>query len=177
VDDIAADDHPWLEFSGPRKVEIYCHPRQFVNVPAVSITTLPATFPWELKGPRFAASSEGEFSQTCTARFLHHQTLALGDLVCRRVRPVDVAPSLAEAVQEIWGVSIDGRLRNMRLPGNPVADRRRRFFRAFSGEGLLLPQHWDIFHAAWDEQEPDHEQICRWAESLPRVPGIDQSGH
>ena len=171
VDDIAADDHPWLEFTGPRQVEVYCHPKQFVNTPAVSITTLPATLPWELKNPRVAALDHGEFSQTGSARFLHHQGQALADLACGRVRPSDIPSPLVEAFQEVWGVSIDGRLRNKSFPGHPVADRRRRFFRAFSGEGMLLPLHWDVFHAAWDDTDPDHEQLCRWAESLPKVPG------
>jgi len=175
VDDIAADDHPWIEFPGSRAVELYCHPNQFMSVPSISVTTLPATFPWELKGVRVDESDDGEFSRSGTSRFLHHQGLALVDLASGLVRPAEVPPLLAEGYQEIWGVSLDGRLRGRSMPGHPVADRRRRFFRTFSTGGLLLPQHWEIFHAAWDDPQPDHGILLQWAMDLPRKIGTAEA--
>lgn len=169
LDDLAVDAHPWLEFPGGGEAVIYAHPDQFRAVPAVTVSTLPATLPWEMPAPRAADDPARRFSASGAARFLHHHLLALADLADGVVRPAAIPAALAAAYQEVWSVSLDGRLRAAALPGYPAADRRRRFFRAFAVDGLLLPKHWDVFHAAWEEPAPDHDRLQAWAGDLPRT--------
>ncbi|HPF34494.1 MAG TPA: hypothetical protein P5571_02860 [Candidatus Krumholzibacteria bacterium] len=169
LDDLAADEHPWLEFPGGGEAVLYAHPDQFRAVPSVAVSTLPATLPWEMPPPRAADDPRRRFSASGAARFLHHHLLALADLADGVVRPREIPAALAAAYQEVWSVSLDGRLRSRGLPGYPTADRRRRFFRAFGVDGLLLPKHWDVFHAAWDEPAPDHARLLAWAKDLPRA--------
>lgn len=168
LDDLAADDHPWLDFPGGGEAVLYCHPSQFHAAPSVTVTTLPPTLPWEIPPPRDGEDPRRRFSPSGAARFLHHHLLALCDLADGVVLPRDVPAALSQAYQEIWSVSLDGRLRGRSLPGYPTADRRRRFFRAFSCGGLLLPKHWDVYHAAWDDPAPDHARLLGWARDLPR---------
>lgn len=168
LDDLAVDENPWLEFPGGGEAVLYGHPDQFQAAPSVTVTTLPATLPWELPPPRRDEESRHRFSASGAARFLHHHLLALCDLADGVLRPAEIPAGLAGGVQEVWAVSLDGRLRSRSLPGYPAADRRRRFFRAFAVDGLLLPKHWDVFHAAWDEPAPDHDRLVGWAADLPR---------
>lgn len=166
ADDLCADDHPWIVFSAPRRAVLYCHPDHFHEDPSAGHGMMPATLPWEMPERR-ADDATGEFSPTVTERFLHHHLLALADLSSGLVRPSEVPGDLAESYQEAWSVTLDGRLRRLALPGMPTAERRRRFFRAFSTGGVLLPQHWDVFHRLWDLDEPTHEALLGLARRLP----------
>ena len=166
ADDLTADEHPWIVFRGPRSAVLYCHPDHFLDDPTAGHGVLPATLPWEMPAAR-DDDGAGEFSTAAADRFLHHHMLALADLAGGAVRPDLVPARRAEAYQEAWSVTLDGRLRRLSLPGLPTAERRRRFFRAFSAGGMLLPQHWEVFHRLWDLEELSHEVLLDLSSRLP----------
>ncbi|MBC8425569.1 hypothetical protein H8E07_15755 [bacterium] len=168
IDDLAADERSWLSLRDGAGLTLYCHEDLFLRDSAASLAMRPPSLPWELGEKRDALpESSALFSTRKTERYLHHQFLAVRDLLAGVVRPGDVSGGLAEAYQEAWAVTVDGRLRRGALPGHPVAERRRRFFRTFSATGMLLPQHWDIFHTLWDCNHPNHEQLLELAAALP----------
>ena len=168
IDDLAADERSWLSLGDGASLTLYCHEDLFLRDSAASLAMRPPSLPWEL-GEKRDASPEpsASFSVRKTERYLHHQFLAVRDLLGGIVRPGDVPVGFAEAYQEAWAVTVDGRLRRGALPGHPVAERRRRFFRTFSATGMLLPQHWDIFHTLWDCNTPNHELLLELAAALP----------
>ena len=168
IDDVAADERSWLTFREGAGLTLYCHEDLFLRDSAASLAMRPPSLPWEL-GERHGEESEppAAFSVRKTERYLHHQLLSVKDIIAGIVCPGDVPRGLAEAYQEAWAVTVDGRLRRGALPGHPVAERRRRFFRTFSATGMLLPQHWDIFHTLWDCNHPSHALLLEWATALP----------
>ena len=168
VDDVAADERSWLSIRGRSVLNLYCHEDLFLRDSVASLAMRPASLPWEL-GERRAPDPETPalFSARKAERYLHHQFLAVKDILTGVIRPEDVPRRLAESYQEAWAVTVDGRLRRAAMPGHPVAERRRRFFRTFSATGMLLPQHWDIFHTLWDCNKPSHELLLELAEALP----------
>jgi hypothetical protein len=168
VDDVAADERSWLSIRGRETLSLYCHEDLFLRDSAASLTMGPASLPWELgerRDPEREASAR--FSARKAERYLHHQFLAVKDILTGVVRPGEVPRRLAESYQEAWAVTVDGRLRRAAMPGHPVAERRRRFFRTFSATGMLLPQHWDIFHTLWDCNKPTHELLLELSDALP----------
>lgn len=168
VDDMAADERSWLSLRDGAGLVLYCHENLFLRDSTASLAMRPPSLPWELGERRDEAPEPpAAFSVRKTERYLHHQFLAVKDLLSGVVRPAEVPSELAEAYQEAWAVTIDGRLRRGALPGHPVAERRRRFFRTFSATGMLLPQHWDIFHELWDCNRPDHDWLVSRAAALP----------
>jgi len=172
IDDLAADERSWITLRDGEGLTLYCHEDLFLRDSAASLAMRPPSLPWELGEKRDALpESSVPFSTRKTERYLHHQFLAVRDLLAGVVRPGDVPAGLAEAYQEAWAVTVDGRLRRGALPGHPVAERRRRFFRTFSATGMLLPQHWDIFHTLWDCNNPNHEQLSELAAALPGLAG------
>ena len=168
VDDVAADERSWLGLRDRSVLNLYCHEDLFLRDSAASLTMGPASLPWEL-GERRDPEREtlAPFSVRKTERYLHHQFLAVKDILTGVIRPEAVPRRLAESYQEAWAVTVDGRLRRAAMPGHPVAERRRRFFRTFSATGMLLPQHWDIFHTLWECNHPTHELLLELAETLP----------
>ena len=166
ADDLTADEHPWIVFRDPRRAVLYCHPDHFFDDPTAGHGVMPATLPWEMPVDHEDVQA-GEFSPATTERFLHHHMLALADLAAGAVRPDLVTADQAESYQEAWSVTLDGRLRRRSLPGLPAAERRRRFFRAFSAGGMLLPQHWAVFHRLWDLDELSHDVLLDLAGRLP----------
>lgn len=172
VDDVAADERSWLDLRAEDGLALYCHEALFLRDVVAALASRPHPLPWELgERPAPPAEAPAPFSVRKSERYLHHQFLAVRDLVDGVVRPSEVPAGLAEAYQEAWDVTIDGRLRRGALPGHPVAERRRRFFRTFSATGMLLPQHWDIFHELWDRNRPDHGWLLERAAGLPGLPG------
>jgi len=168
VDDVAADERSWLSIRGRSTLTLYCHEDLFLRDSAASLTMGPASLPWELGERRDPESgTPARFSVRKAERYLHHQFLAVRDILTGVVRPDDVPRRLTESYQEAWAVTVDGRLRRAAMPGHPVAERRRRFFRTFSATGMLLPQHWDVFHTLWDCNKPSHELLLELAEALP----------
>ena len=168
VDDVAADERSWLGIRDRSVLNLYCHEILFLRDSAASLTMGPAALPWELgERPDPETTPPATFSARKAERYLHHQFLAVRDILTGVVRPEEVPRRLAESYQEAWAVTVDGRLRRGAMPGHPVAERRRRFFRTFSVTGMLLPQHWDIFHTLWECNKPTHELLMELAEALP----------
>jgi hypothetical protein len=170
LDAPSPDDHPWLERRGERALAVYVHPDRLRSDQDAGLIMEPTSRPWELARRPDAPRAE-RFSTPHAERFLHHVLLSLADLLEGRIRPDAVPADLTEAFQEAWDVTLDGRLRGRSLPGLPVAERRRRFFRTFSGSGCLLPRHWEIFHELWENADPTHETIAAQARGLPPLTG------
>ncbi len=155
LDDIAADERVWIEAGPP--LTIYLHPGQLLrDLPEPG--DLPPAVVWEWRRPGLAEPAP-DFSRAKAERFLHHQLLLLRDLQDGTLVPERVPTAAADAFQEGWAVTVDGRLRRERLPGFPVAERRRRFSRVFASGGVLLPEHWRVFHVLWEEAPPQGEVL------------------
>jgi hypothetical protein len=176
LDDIEADQRVWfsevqVDPSGRagRLLTVYLHPDQFLKDRLDSLSILPAGGIWEPRPRPEARSGKAEFSRAKAEECLFHQFLCLRDLYDGTVRPLELSRSWAEAFQEAWAVTVDGRLRRWRLPGHSVAQRRRRFSRVFSTAGVLLPEHWGIFHRLWDLEPVGHEAIHGLVRQLPEL--------
>lgn len=181
LDDIAPDERIWVT-SAPRAaadreerphLTLYFHPDHFVKDHAPELAVPAGLRPWELRVPPPAAPPAGAaaFSARKAERILYHQFLLVRDLCAGQVDPRRVPPALAEAFQEAWAVTLDGRLRRAMLPGYSQAERRRRFFRVFSAGGVLLPQHWQIFHALWEWESLDQAALLELLGRLPALRG------
>ncbi len=132
---------------------------------------------WELRdGPVAESCDPAAFSPRKAERILYHQFLMVRDLRDGTVSPAEVPPAGAEAFQEAWAVTLDGRLKRAILPGYSLAERRRRFFRVFSAGGVLLPQHWQIFHALWEWESPEQTRLLEMLARLPSLPGAQRHG-
>jgi hypothetical protein len=185
LDDIVADERVWMTFHGgtgagqgpDRAVTIYLHPLQLLKDRPSPRGFLPGPASWENleeAGRHASACDPGDYSPAKVERFLYHQFLSVRDLCDGSVQLNLVPVQLAEAFQEAWAVTVDGRLRRSRLPGYPVADRRRRFHRVFSVAGVLLPEHWAQFHALWETDAMDTPTLLRQVARLPRLPRSQQ---
>lgn len=179
LDDITHDDWVWFNFGlreaapqdSRRTLTIYLHPDHLLRDRPASTPLLLASQIWETRPepePPPAEPDERLFRPK-VERFLYHQLLAVRDLCERRLDPGDIPAELAEAVQELWAISIDGRLRQQRLPGYSAAERRLRFSRVFARGGILLPVYWDLFHQLWEEAELDQALLVKLARRLPRL--------
>jgi hypothetical protein len=168
LDDFAPDERPWLRLAAPGVLEIYGHPGHFLAGRGAGLSGAMPALPWDLREPS-APTAPPPFAPASGERFLHHHFLAAADVLAGRVVPAWVPPALAEAFQEVWDVTIDGRLRRRFLPGLPVAERRRRFARLFGAAGVLLPQHWELFHELWEWDDPDQQGLIDRAGRLPHL--------
>jgi len=182
LDDIAADERIWVTAppraaaTGQRRLTLYFHPDHFLLDRAPLGAPGPGLRPWELAPPPSAAAAgEEAFSARKAERILYHQLLLVRDLCDGTVDPARVPAPLAEAFQEAWAVTLDGRLRRAMLPGYSQAERRRRFFRVFSAGGVLLPQHWQIFHALWEWEALDQAALLQLLERLPSLRHVRKS--
>jgi hypothetical protein len=169
LDDIAPDERVWLDLRlrpGGGTATLYLHPSQLLLdrplTPAV-------TAPWDLRRPAVGGDEQvsAGFSRPKADRVLHHQFLALRDLCEGSVRPGRLPAAAAEGFQELWAVTVDGRLRRLGLPGFSAAERRRRFSRTFASHGVLLPAHWRIFHELWEVARVEQERLLAWLRQLP----------
>ena len=167
VDDISADERAWLRDCGDGRVELFCHESHFQPPRTAVFSMMPANMPWEFRKQDEPRDDLPAFSRSDCERHLHHQFLALRDLLDGSVRPGDIPANMVEAFQEVWAVSIDGRLRRNSMPGLTIAERRRIFYRIFAGGGVLMPQHWEIFHELWNCDHPDHAALLDWVCALP----------
>jgi hypothetical protein len=166
MDDIAPGERPWLRRAGPGSLEIYGHPGHFLAEGGAAPGGDRANLPWELRAPA-GPPAAAPFAAARGERFLHHHFLAAVDVLVRRIAPSRVPPALAEAFQEVWDVTIDGRLQRRDLPGVPVADHRQRFALIFGAAGVLLPRHWERFHELWSWDDPTQEGLLEHALHLP----------
>jgi hypothetical protein len=166
----APPDRPFAADGRPRPdVTLYFHPDHFLKDHAPSAGSVPAA-EWELTPAPPRPREAGAFSARKAERTLYHQFLMARDLCDGTVQPATVPAPLVEAFQEAWAVTLDGRLRRAILPGYSQAERRRRFFRVFSAGGVLLPQHWQVFHTLWDWERLDQEELLALLERLPPLP-------
>ncbi len=74
-------------------------------------------------------------------------------------------------------MTVDSRLRRRSLPGLTVAERRRRFYRAFSAGGLMLPQHWLIFRSLWEEEGWTQDRLIDVLSDLPPAGRLRRAGN
>jgi len=101
-------------------------------------------------------------------RWLHRNLLQLDDLIRGRMQPTEVPREVSWALQSVWDVWTDGRLRRQQLPGLTQAERRRIFFRVFARRGVLLPRHWQIFHELWNGDFVDQLGLLDSLRELPQ---------
>ena len=178
LDDIADDLRAWftLRSAGPAapqrwRATIYLHPDRITRDRPGRLSLLPDRQIWDRSDAPGEASGPGpeEFRRPKTERSLFHQLLWVEDLITEAVTPDELPRALVEAFQEGWAVTVDGRLRRRHLPGHSVADRRASFSRLFSRAGVLLPEHWRIFHRLWEGAVTEQETVLAQVRRLPRL--------
>lgn len=178
LDDLAGDERVWLALGRApgrpecRRAVIYCHPDDFLKDSLALAGGSMSSLPWQMRPiPPEPGLDAADLSQRKAERFLFHQILMVRDLCDKTVDPASIPPDLSEAFQEAWSVTVDGRLKRSMLPGYSQAERRRRFFRVFSRGGILLPQHWQVFHTLWEWDRLDQQSLQGLLERLPRPRG------
>lgn len=174
ADDLAGQQAAWLHFSPGAdpslpNLTIYCPPGAF-DAGAEPVRGLfPSREIWEQAPAPVETGPTGELSGIETERFLHHQLLLARDLADGDLQPAGVPGSLTEAFLAAWSVTIDGRLARRGLPGYDLAFRRGSFSRLFSGAGVLMPDHWEIFQALWDGGVSGFADVLSASRRLPRL--------
>jgi hypothetical protein len=178
LDDFLDDERVWFQeetwfLAGKplRVLSIYVHPDQFLKDRSATLSLLPSTEIWESQGKRIptVAGVVQDFSRTKAERCFYHHFLFVRDIYDGSMQPDSLAQPWLEAFQEAWAVTVDGRLRRWRLPGYSVAERRRRFSRVFSAAGVLLPEHWRIFHQLWEMEVVGHDEVFQVIRRLPEL--------
>jgi len=171
-DDLGADDHAWWRLDrtdGRRQLTLWFHPDHVLQDRPGRGAALEPERIWQL-GPvpaAAAAPEPAEFSAPNAQRFLYHQLLLVDDLLSGRLDLAAVPPSLSEAFQEAWLVTIDGRLRREGLPHLSEAERRLRFLRRFAPAGVVTPSHWAIFNALWNGELAAQAAVLGKVKLLP----------
>jgi hypothetical protein len=185
LDDISADERVWLSFGPPvagvggkaedltdrRSLTIYLHPDHLLKDRVLGGGLVPEAAVWQMGGSQAAArqaAAEQEISRPKIERFLYHQFMLVRDLCDGSLVCDQIPAEWADAFQEAWAVTIDGRLRRQYLPGYSAAERRRRFSRFFAASGVILPDHWRIFHRLWEDPELDQDRLLVLLQHLPR---------
>lgn len=185
LDDLTADERIWVTAvpaadpapGGLSGLALWFHPDHFLRDRAAGVDDGRGLQAWELRAGTVAAACDpADFSSRKAERILYHQFLMVRDLRDGTVAPAAVPAERAEAFQEAWAVTLDGRLKRAILPGYSLAERRRRFFRVFSAGGVLLPQHWQIFHALWEWEAPEQARLLEMLARLPSLPGVPRHG-
>lgn len=185
LDDLTADERIWVttvaaaasDPGGLPGLALWFHPDHFLRDHAPGAASGGGLLAWELRaGPVAESCDPAAFSPRKAERILYHQFLMVRDLRDGTVSPAEVPSSRAETFQEAWAVTLDGRLKRATLPGYSLAERRRRFFRVFSAGGVLLPQHWQIFHALWEWEAPEQTRLLEMLARLPSLPGTPRHG-
>jgi hypothetical protein len=185
LDDLTADERIWVTTvaaaaaapGGLPGMALWFHPDHFLRDHAPGVAQGKGLLDWELRSGLVAELCDPEaFSPRKAERILYHQFLMVRDLRDGTVSPAEVPSAVAEAFQEAWAVTLDGRLKRAILPGYSLAERRRRFVRVFSAGGVLLPQHWQIFHALWEWEAPEQDRLLEMLVRLPSLPGSQSHG-
>ncbi len=180
---IVADDlpdalEPWLHLrpsADPAEARpggiLFCAETCFSRFTPATSTVLPRGEIWDqAPAPRRHVPFDMKyFSEVRTKAFLHHELLLARDLVRGGIVPSALANGQIEAFSAIWAVTVDGRLSRMGLPGYSMAQRRSQFSRLFSGVGVLLPDHWQIFQSLWDGGLVDWKDVLAVIRHLPRL--------
>jgi hypothetical protein len=171
-DALAADDRSWLRLSRDEdgaSLTVWFHPDQVLRDRPGHGPARPEARDWELAPPprREPTLSDDDFSVPNAQRFLCQQMLLVQDILVGRLHPEAIPPSLLEAFQEAWLVTVDGRLQRAGLPHLSAAERRMRFLRLFSPAGVLTPNHWSIFNALWEGAVADEGEVLSRVRLLP----------
>jgi hypothetical protein len=171
-DAMAPDDRSWLRLDrggGGAALTLWFHPDQVLRDRPGHGTARPETRDWELAPvpPEEPAIDGADFSAPNAQRFLYQQLLLVQDLLAGRLHPDRVPPSLVEAFQEAWLVTVDGRLQREALPHLSAAERRMRFLRLFSPAGVLTPRHWSIFNDLWEGRVAEEAEVLAQVRLLP----------
>ncbi|MFO7654968.1 MAG: hypothetical protein R6X25_14300 [Candidatus Krumholzibacteriia bacterium] len=178
LDDLEPDRRVWLSLRRvagagvPRRtLDLYLNPLEVLRDRPDADDLLGARPVWQPlpQVPEGRVHTAADFHRAKAERFLLHQFLFVRDLCERRLRPELVPRGRAEAFQEAWSITVDGRLRAWRLAAASQAERRASFSRLFSRYDVLLPEHWRVFHALWDMEDPVHDRVARLVDRLPRA--------
>lgn len=172
VDAIAADDRGWLRLDGladAPALTLWLHPDQVLGDRPGHDPARPVARDWVLAPAPTAdhVPALADFSIPNAQRFLYQQMTLVCDILDGKLVPAEIPLSLAEAFQEAWLVTIDGRLQREGLPHLSAAERRRRFLRLFSPAGVLTPRHWTIFNGFWDGRIADQAEVLAKVRLLP----------
>ncbi len=167
-DAMSADDRCWLRLNGDA-LTLWFHPDQVLCDRPGHGTARPEPRDWEMApAPRREADLPvDDFSSPNAHRFLYQQLLLIRDVLTGDLHPEQVPPSLLEAFQEAWLVTVDGRLQREGLPHLSAAERRMRFLRLFSPAGVLTPNHWAIFNDLWEGSLVDEAAVLSRVRLLP----------
>jgi hypothetical protein len=178
LDDIGADRRAWLsvrrsvvETEARGRATLYLHPDQITRDRPDRQSVLPGRQVWD-RGeaiPAVSGLSPSDFRKPKAERCLCHHLLWIKDLITEKLEPQDIPRAMVEAFQEGWAVTVDGRLRRGHFPGYSVAERRASFSRLFSRAGVLLPEHWRVFHRLWEGAATDQEAVLALVRRLPRL--------
>jgi hypothetical protein len=171
-DAMTADDRCWMRLDRggvAAALTLWFHPDQILRDRPGHGATRAESHAWELApAPREEpAPASADFSPPNAQRFLFQQLLLIQDILRDRLHPETVPPSLAEAFQEAWLVTVDGRLQREGLPHLSAAERRMRFLRLFSPAGVLTPNHWRIFNELWEGEAADESDVLGRVRLLP----------
>jgi len=169
LDDLAADERVWLSFTRVplpaggtgHSLTLYLHPDHLQLDRPAAMTLLPAASVWEHKPEQRDRADTATLKPSLPKieRFLYHQFLSIRDLCDGSITPADIPAESVEAFQELWAVTVDGRLRHQMRPGYSAAERRRRFSRVFSTAVIILPEHWEVFHELWAMPSVDQARL------------------
>ncbi len=178
ADDLPDAREPWLHLKkSPDPAEtrlggiLFCAETCFSRSTAATTSLYPPAEIWDqapapLHHIQFQMDS---FSEARTKAFLHHELLLARDLVRGEIVPSALANGQIESFSAIWAVTVDGRLSRLGLPGYSMAERRSQFSYLFSGVGVLLPDHWQIFQSLWDGGLVEWKDVLAVIRHLPRL--------
>jgi len=178
IDDFPEASEPWLHLLksfDPAETRsgavLFCAESSFTSLNPASGTEMPPVEIWDqAPAPRQNLCFDpGSFSEKRSLAFLHHELFLAQDLVQGRIIPSALANGQIEAFSSTWAVTVDGRLARRGLPGYSMAQRRAQFSRLFSGVGVLLPDHWQIFQSLWDGGLSDWKDVLGAIRHLPRL--------
>ncbi|MBD3222600.1 hypothetical protein GF314_15300 [bacterium] len=170
-DAVMADDRAWFhlgESGGCWRLTLWFHPDQVLrDMPDRGAHA--SARDWTLgPAPRSLPPIEvDDFSAPNAQRFVYQQLQLADDVMSGRIEPGTVPPSLVEAFQEAWLVTVDGRLQRQGLPHLSPGERRAIFLRRFGPAGILTPRHWSIFNALWSGDVATQVEVLARARLLP----------
>ncbi len=178
TDDLPGAREPWLRLSkssDPAEARLeaflFCAETCFSRFLPATSTVLPAPEIWDQEpAPKQHVPFDlATFSEVRTKSFLHHELLLAQDLAQGRIIPSALANGQIEAFSASWAVTVDGRLCRGGLPGFSLTERRSHFSHLFSGVGVMMPDHWQIFQSLWDGGLAEWKDVQGVIRFLPRL--------
>ncbi len=183
IDDFGADERIWFSLqpvpprdSGVWNLSLYLSPEQIMREQPARPWFPPAVWDQQdaptTKGP----TDDTVFSERRAITFVNHQFLLIRDICDETLTPDDIPHGLVEAFQTTWALTVDCRLRAQGLLCIPMAVRRRMFTRQFSAAGVLLPEHWQIYHVLAEDDSLSQDDVMQLTRRLPRLRGRSSGG-